>query len=261
MVNYSIIAEKLTKKFGDFVADNAISLKVKEGEIFGILGPNGAGKTTLISMLTTLIKPTSGKATVLGKNVITQQLAVRKSIGVITEKVTMYPPLTAEENLMFFGRLYGIEKKELKEKIDSGLEEFQLTKFKKRPVGTFSLGMKRRLDIVRVLLNEPKVFFLDEPTVGLDPITVAFIKKKIRDINKRGNTIILTTHIMQDADELSDRVALIDHGNLMACDTPANLKKKLGKKATLEDVFIHYAGEELRDETQRMELAPPRRGM
>ncbi|MEM0142564.1 MAG: ATP-binding cassette domain-containing protein [Candidatus Parvarchaeum sp.] len=260
MVEYSIIADKLTKKFGDFVADNAISLKVKKGEIFGILGPNGAGKTTLISMLTTLIKPTSGSASVMGKDIIKQQLDVRKSIGVITEKVTMYPPLTAEENLMFFGRLYGIERDKLKRKIDEGLEEFQLTNFKKRAVGTFSLGMKRRLDLVRVLLNDPQIFFLDEPTVGLDPITVAFIKKKILEINRKGKTIILTTHIMQDADELSDRVALIDHGNLMACDTPKNLKMKLGKKATLEDVFIHYAGEELRDETQKMSLAP-RRGM
>ncbi|MGC8533395.1 MAG: ABC transporter ATP-binding protein [Candidatus Parvarchaeum sp.] len=259
-MEYSIIADKLTKKFGDFTADNAISLKVKKGEIFGILGPNGAGKTTLISMLTTLIKPTSGHAYVLGHDVIKDALEVRKSIGVITEKVTMYPPLTAEENLMFFGRLYGISKKDLEERISQGLEEFQLSKFRKRPVGTFSLGMKRRLDLVRVLLNEPKVFFLDEPTVGLDPITVSFIKKKIRDINKRGSTIILTTHIMQDADELSNRVALIDHGNLMACDTPKNLKKKLGKNATLEDVFIHYAGEELRDETEKMSLAP-RRGM
>jgi ABC-2 type transport system ATP-binding protein len=260
MTDYSIIVDKLTKKFGNFTADNNISLKVKKGEIFGILGPNGAGKTTLISMLTTLIKPSSGTASVMGKDVIKQQLAVRKMIGVVTEKVTMYPPLTAEENLMFFGRLYGMEKKELKRKIASGLEEFQLTKFKNKPVGTFSLGMKRRLDIVRVLLNNPKVFFLDEPTVGLDPITVAFIKNKIREINKNGNTIVLTTHIMQDADELSDRVALIDHGNLMACDTPKNLKNKLGKKATLEDVFIHYAGEQLRDETQRMSMAP-RRGM
>jgi ABC-2 type transport system ATP-binding protein len=172
----------------------------------------------------------------------------------------MYPPLTAEENLMFFGRLYGINRKELEERITVGLEEFALSKFRKRPVGTFSLGMKRRLDLVRVLLNEPKVFFLDEPTVGLDPITVSFIKKKIRDINRKGSTIILTTHIMQDADELSDRIALIDHGNLMACDTPKNLKKKLGKNATLENVFIHYAGKELRDETEKMSLAP-RRGM
>ncbi|EFD92477.1 MAG: ABC transporter related protein [Candidatus Parvarchaeum acidophilus ARMAN-5] len=260
MVEYAIIADKLTKKFGDFVADNAISLKVKKGEIFGILGPNGAGKTTLISMLTTLLKPTSGSAKLMGKDVIKDQLAVRKMIGVITEKVTMYPPLTAEENLMFFGRLYGIEKAELKKRITAGLEEFQLTKFRNRQVGTFSLGMKRRLDIVRVLLNDPQVFFLDEPTVGLDPITVAFIKKRIKEINKRGKTIILTTHIMQDADELSDRVALIDHGNLMACDVQSKLKRKLGKHATLEDVFIHYAGEQLRDETQKMEMAP-RRGM
>ena len=259
-MEYSIIADKLTKKFGEFTADNAISLKVKKGEIFGILGPNGAGKTTLISMLTTLIKPTSGHASVLGYDVIKDALEVRKSIGVITEKVTMYPPLTAEENLMFFGRLYGINRKELEERITVGLEEFALSKFRKRPVGTFSLGMKRRLDLVRVLLNEPKVFFLDEPTVGLDPITVSFIKKKIRDINRKGSTIILTTHIMQDADELSDRIALIDHGNLMACDTPKNLKKKLGKNATLENVFIHYAGKELRDETEKMSLAP-RRGM
>ncbi|MCL5976485.1 MAG: ATP-binding cassette domain-containing protein [Candidatus Parvarchaeota archaeon] len=259
-MEYSIVADKLTKKFGDFTADNAISLKVKDGEIFGILGPNGAGKTTLISMLTTLIKPTSGHAYVLGHDVMKDALEVRKSIGVITEKVTMYPPLTAEENLMFFGRLYGINKKDLEQRINKGLEEFQLSKFRKRPVGTFSLGMKRRLDLVRVLLNEPKVFFLDEPTVGLDPITVSFIKKKIRDINKKGSTIILTTHIMQDADELSDRVALIDHGNLMVCDTPRNLKKKLGKNATLENVFIHYAGAELRDETEKMSLAP-RRGM
>ena len=260
MDEITVDVKNLSKQYGNFKAVDNISFAVKKGEIFGLLGPNGAGKTTLISMLTTLIKPTSGHASVLGKDIIKGALEVRKSIGVITEKVTMYPPLTAEENLMFFGRLYGIEKNELQKRIDEGLEEFQLSQFKNRPVGTFSLGMKRRLDLVRVLLNEPKVFFLDEPTVGLDPITVSFIKKKIRDINERGSTIILTTHIMQDADELSDRVALIDHGHLMACDTPKNLKKKLGKNATLENVFIHYAGEELRDKTEKMSLAP-RRGM
>jgi ABC-2 type transport system ATP-binding protein len=241
--DYAIITDGLSKTFGTLKAVDKMSLKIKKGEIFGLLGPNGAGKSTFINMLTTMILPTSGKASVLGYDIIKDQQKVRESIGVITEKVIMYDTLTAAENLRFFGNLYGMPKNQLEKEIVTYLKEFKLFEVKDKIVGTFSTGMKRRLDLIRAILNDPAVLFLDEPTLGLDPITVRFMKRLIKKINENGVTIVLTTHIMQDADELSDRVALVDNGKILVCDTPQKLKAKLGRKATLEEVFVHYAGE------------------
>jgi len=227
MKNESMIEVKnLTKKFGDFTAVDNISFDVKKSEVFGLLGPNGAGKTTTIRMLSTLSRPTDGTATIGGFDVVKKDNKVRQLIGLVSEKMIMYDRLTAEENLRFFGKLYSIPKNTLNERIDELLELVQLTKWKNSKVGTFSTGMKQRMNVVRALLNMPKVLFLDEPTLGLDPQSTVEIREFIRKINKENETtIILTTHMMNEADILCDRIGIIDHGKIAALDTSTNLKK------------------------------------
>jgi len=227
MKNESMIEVKnLTKKFGDFTAVDNISFDVKKSEVFGLLGPNGAGKTTTIRMLSTLSRPTDGTATIGGFDVVKKYNKVRQLIGLVSEKMIMYDRFTAEENLRFFGKLYSIPKNTLNERIDELLELVQLTKWKNSKVGTFSTGMKQRMNVVRALLNMPKVLFLDEPTLGLDPQSTVEIREFIRKINKENETtIILTTHMMNEADILCDRIGIIDHGKIAALDTSTNLKK------------------------------------
>jgi ABC-2 type transport system ATP-binding protein len=221
-----IEVKNLTKKFGDFTAVDNISFDVKKSEVFGLLGPNGAGKTTTIRMLSTLSRPTDGTATIGGFDVVKKDNKVRQLIGLVSEKMIMYDRLTAEENLRFFGKLYSIPKNTLNERIDELLELVQLTKWKNSKVGTFSTGMKQRMNVVRALLNMPKVLFLDEPTLGLDPQSTVEIREFIRKINKENETtIILTTHMMNEADILCDRIGIIDHGKIAALDTSTNLKK------------------------------------
>ncbi len=227
MENNSMIEVKnLTKKFGDFTAVDNISFDVKKSEVFGLLGPNGAGKTTTIRMLSTLSRPTDGTATIGGYDIVKKDNKVRQLIGLVSEKMIMYDRLTAEENLRFFGKLYSIPKNTLNERIDELLELVQLTKWKDSKVGTFSTGMKQRMNVVRALLNMPKVLFLDEPTLGLDPQSTVEIREFIKKINKENETtIILTTHMMNEADILCDRIGIIDHGKIAALDTSTNLKK------------------------------------
>ena len=221
-----IDVKDLTKKFGDFTAVDHIVFDVKKSEIFGLLGPNGAGKTTTIRMLSTLTRPTEGTATIGGYDIVKQDSKVRQLIGLVSEKMIMYDRLTAKENLSFFGKLYNIPKSTLKEKIDELLELVQLTKWKDSKVGTFSTGMKQRMNVVRALLNMPKVLFLDEPTLGLDPQSTVEVREFIKKINRENKTtIILTTHMMNEADILCDRIGIIDHGKIAALDTPTNLKK------------------------------------
>ena len=229
MKNESMIEVKnLTKKFGDFTAVDNISFDVKKSEVFGLLGPNGAGKTTTIRMLSTLSMPTNGTATIGGYDIVKKDNKVRQLIGLVSEKMIMYDRLTAEENLRFFGKLYNIPKNTLNERVDELLELVQLTKWKKSKVGTFSTGMKQRMNVVRALLNMPKVLFLDEPTLGLDPQSTVEIREFIKKINKENETtIILTTHMMNEADILCDRIGIIDHGKIAALDTPTNLKNSI----------------------------------
>jgi len=226
---FAINVENLTKKFNGLIAVDSVSFSIKKGEIFGLLGPNGAGKTTTISMLATMLKPTSGKAFVNGFNIINNQDNVRNSIGMVFQDMTLDDELTAYENLDMHGRLYGVDKEKRKEK---GLELLKLVDLEDRKdslVKTFSGGMKRRLEIARGLLHEPKILFLDEPTLGLDPQTRNKLWEYIKKLNEEnGLTIILTTHYMDEADKLSDRIAIIDKGTIIALDTPENLKKKLG---------------------------------
>jgi ABC-2 type transport system ATP-binding protein len=221
-----IEVKNLTKNFGKFTAVDSISFAVKKGEIFGLLGPNGAGKSTTLRMLSTLAKPSGGEASIGGYDIVKNDNQVRSLLGIVSEKMIIYERLTAKENLWFFGCLFGIPKEELLKRIDELLELVNLTPFKDKQVGTFSTGMRQRMNVIRALLNEPQVLFLDEPTLGLDPQSSVEIREFIKKLNKeKGTTVIITTHMMLDADLLCDRIAIVDHGKIIALDTSANLKK------------------------------------
>ncbi len=232
MTENAIEINNLTKEFGDFKAVDNLSLNVKAGEIFGFLGPNGAGKSTTIRMLCTLAQPTSGSATVSGYDLVKDAAKVRENIGLVAEKMIMYDALTAAENLRFFGKLYRIPKDKLERRIDELLELVNMGEWKHTQINKFSTGMKQRINVIRALIPEPKILFMDEPTLGLDPQTTFSIREIIRDINKKGVTVILTTHAMVEAEALSDRVAIIDHGKIAALDTPENLKNMISDENT-----------------------------
>jgi len=230
----AIVLKKLTKKYltakkEELIAVNSISFNIKEGEIFGFLGPNGAGKTTTLSMLSTITEPTSGEAKVNGFDIKTQQSEVRRSIGIVFQDPSLDDELTALENMDFHGRLYGLSKKK---RIQKGVELLKLVGLDDRKddlVKTFSGGMKRRLEIARGLLHEPKILFLDEPTIGLDPQTRNHIWNYISKLSKESNmTMLLTTHYLDEADKLCDRIAIIDMGKIVAIGTPNELKESLG---------------------------------
>ncbi|MEX2750747.1 MAG: ATP-binding cassette domain-containing protein, partial [Candidatus Freyarchaeota archaeon] len=226
---YIIETRKLVKKFGDIVAVNGIDLKVKEGEIFGLLGPNGAGKTTTISILSCMLLPTSGEAYVNGYNVVKQPDQVRKSIGIVFQDPALDDQLTGRENMEIHAMLYNVPKEVAKQRIDEALELVELTDRANNLVRTYSGGMRRRLEIARGLIHRPKVLFLDEPTLGLDVQTRERIWRYIEVLTKKEKiTTILTTHYMDEADRLCDRLAIIDFGKIKAEGTPEELKKQLG---------------------------------
>src|SRR5512136_3017494 len=226
MSDIAIKTTELTKMFGDFTAVDHVSFDVRKGEIFGFLGPNGAGKSTTIRMLCTLSRPAAGTATVAGFDVVKEDGRVREHIGLVSEKLIMYNDLTARENLRLFGELYDIPKDVLRKRIDKLLTFVRMEKWADARIGTFSTGMKQRINVIRALVNQPEILFLDEPTLGLDPQSTAEIRELVRRINtENGTTIILTTHIMVEADILCNRIGIIDHGKIVALDTSANLKK------------------------------------
>jgi ABC-2 type transport system ATP-binding protein len=236
-----ITTENLTKVFrGKVRAVDGVSIEIKNGEVFGLLGPNGAGKSTLIRMLCTLTRPTSGTATVAGFNITKQANDVRKHIGLVAEKMIMYNHLSAYENLMLFGKLHNIAKKTLDKRIDDLLELVQMSKWRNTRVSDFSTGMKQKINVIRGLIHMPELLFMDEPTLGLDPQSSLEIRELTEKLNReQGITIILTTHYMDEADRLSDRIALVDHGKIAALDTPAGLKKKVtGSDVTILDVNV-----------------------
>ena len=235
-----IVVKNLTKTFNDFVAVDDISFDVKKGEIFGLLGPNGAGKSTTLRVLSTLARPSMGTATIGGFDIVKNDTDVRKLIGIVSEKMIMYNRLTAIENLRFFGNLFNIPKDVLTKRIDELLELVQLTKWKNAQVGTFSTGMRQRINVIRALLNMPQVLFLDEPTLGLDPQSSVEIKEFIKKLNRENKTtIIITTHMMVDADLLCDRIGIMDHGKIVALDTSTNLKKLIsGADTTIMELEI-----------------------
>lgn len=243
----AIKVENLTRKFNDFTAVDSISLSIKEGEIFGFLGPNGAGKTTTISMLCTLLRPTSGKATISGFDVVHESNRVRQKIGIIFQDPSLDDRLTAVDNLRFHGYLYQMSDALIKKCIPEVLNLVELYDRRNDFVRKFSGGMKRRLEIARGLLHCPKILFLDEPTLGLDPQTRAHIWEYILAMRKEANlTIFMTTHYMQES-EICDRIAVIDHGKIIALDTPANLKNTY-QEQTLEGVFLKLTGREIRQQ-------------
>jgi len=327
----AIEVDHIVKKYGDFTAVDDVSFAVKEGEIFGLLGPNGAGKSTLIRMMTTLIPITAGAARIMGHDVSKEPDSARQTIGVIPQALTSDIDLTVEENLNIYAKLYEVPAKKRKEAIDELLELVDLTKWRGAQTKTLSGGMRRRLEIARGLVHSPKIFFLDEPTTGLDPVSRVAVWEMLTSIkSKRQLTVLITTHYMDEADRLCNRIAIVDHGKLVALDTPEALKasvpgsnvieaqftaipadweQRLQKlddvtsvksqgagmfrvltsngsrtttqlvelavqagadvkslsvqNTTLDDVFVHYTGRQLRDELQKAHafVMPPRPGM
>jgi ABC-2 type transport system ATP-binding protein len=235
---YAIDVREIVKKFGEFVAVKGISFSVAEGEIFGLLGPNGAGKSTLIRMLTTLLPPTAGTAVVNGFDVTKQADGVRKSIGVIPQAMTSDLELSVEENLIIFAKLYGVPRSKREPLISSLLAAVELSDWRHAQVKNLSGGMRRRVEIARGLVHEPRIFFLDEPTTGLDPVSRVAVWEMLQKIkSERDLTILLTTHYMDEADKLCDRIAIVDHGELKALDAPLKLKMSIPGKNTLEVSF------------------------
>jgi ABC-2 type transport system ATP-binding protein len=329
--SHAIEVEHIVKKYGDFTAVDDVSFYVKEEEIFGLLGPNGAGKSTLIRMMTTLLPITSGKACIAGFDVQKDPDDARRAIGVIPQALTSDLDLTIEENLSIYAKLYDVPSKRRKEAIDELLELVDLTKWRDAQTKTLSGGMRRRLEIARGLVHSPRIFFLDEPTTGLDPVSRVAVWEMLTNIKShRQLTILITTHYMDEADRLCDRIAIVDHGKLVALDTPgalkasvpgsnvievqfenspadweqrlhqltgvtsvqpeaagmyriltsngsrtttelveasvqagANVKSLSVQNTTLDDVFVHYTGRQLRDELVKSYsfVMPPRPGM
>jgi ABC-2 type transport system ATP-binding protein len=230
--------DNLRKCFGEFCAVDGLSFTVEHGEVFGLLGPNGAGKSTLIRMLTTLVPPTSGTARVLGFDIIKSANDVRRSIGVIPQAMTSDLDLSAEENMGIFAKLYGISAEKRWRTIRELLAAVDLAQWADKPVKMFSGGMRRRLEIARGLVHEPKIFFLDEPTTGLDPVSRVAVWEMLSRLKaERDLTILLTTHYMDEADKLCDRIAIVDHGKLVALDSPLKLKASIPGKNILEVSF------------------------
>ncbi len=234
----AIDVAQLTKRFGEFTAVDGISFTVEPGEVFGLLGPNGAGKSTLIRMLTTLIPPTAGRAHVNGFDVVANPNGVRKSIGVIPQAMTSDLDLSAEENMTIYAKLYGIPREKYRRAIDELLAAVDLTPWRDKPLKMFSGGMRRRLEIARGLVHEPKIFFLDEPTTGLDPVSRVAVWEMLTRLKRdRDLTILVTTHYMDEADKLCDRIAIVDHGKLAALDSPLKLKASIPGRNVLEVSF------------------------
>jgi ABC-2 type transport system ATP-binding protein len=234
----AIEVSHIVKKYGDFTAVDDVSFQVKEGEIFGLLGPNGAGKSTLIRMMTTLIPITAGSARIAGHDVSKEADEARRAIGVIPQAMTSDLDLTVEENLNIYAKLYDVPAKRRKEAIDELLETVDLTKWRDAQTKTLSGGMRRRLEIARGLVHSPKIFFLDEPTTGLDPVSRVAVWEMLTSIkSKRKLTVLITTHYMDEADRLCNRIAIVDHGKLVALDTPEALKASVPGSTVIEVQF------------------------
>jgi ABC-2 type transport system ATP-binding protein len=243
-----IKALNVTKKFNDFTAVDHISFEVNKGEIFGFLGPNGAGKTTTIKMLTTLLEPTSGNLLINGTDPVKNKDAARYSFGIVFQDPSLDDELTAYENMQFHGILYKVPKNELKKRIESLMKYVELWDRKNDLVKHFSGGMKRRLEIARGLTHHPKILFLDEPTLGLDPQTRNHIWSYIKKLNTEEDmTVFFTTHYMEEADKVADKIAIIDHGKIVNQGTPKELKEKTNS-SSLEDAFLALTGKTIRDQ-------------
>jgi ABC-2 type transport system ATP-binding protein len=240
----AIEVDHIIKRYGDFEAVKGVSFRVADGEIFGLLGPNGAGKSTLIRMMTTLIPVTAGRALVAGHDVTKEPDEVRRMIGVIPQALTSDPDLTVEENLLIYAKLYSVPRARREKNIAEVLEAVDLTKWRGAQTKTLSGGMRRRLEIARGLVHDPSIFFLDEPTTGLDPVSRIAVWEMLNKLKASRNlTILITTHYMEEADKLCDRIAIVDHGNLVALGTPTELKNSVAGANVVEVQFDHEAPE------------------
>jgi ABC-2 type transport system ATP-binding protein len=249
-----IEVQGLTRRFGDFIAVDHISFSIEKGEIFGFLGPNGAGKSTTIRMLCTLLRPTEGSARVAGFDIATKPAKVRQHIGLVAEKLILYDQLTAEENLSLFGRLNNMPEEQIKEGIDKWLGRLHMEAWRKQRAGTFSTGMKQRINVARALLHHPDVLFLDEPTLGLDPQTTQAIHDFIQELGQEGMTIVLTTHDMNEAESLCGRIAIIDQAKIVAVDNTLNLKKIVSSQnAIVIDIEISNINETMLSDLKKVD--------
>jgi ABC-2 type transport system ATP-binding protein len=240
----AIVVDNIVKRYGDFEAVGGITFEVAEGEIFGLLGPNGAGKSTLIRMMTTLLPVTSGKAIIAGHDVSREADAVRRTIGVIPQALTSDIDLTVEENLSIYAKLYEVPKAERLRSIDELLAAVDLLKWRGAQTKTLSGGMRRRLEIARGLIHNPRIFFLDEPTTGLDPVSRVAVWEMLNNLRSTRNlTMLITTHYMDEADRLCDRIAIVDHGKLVALDTPMALKASVPGSNVVEVQFVRESPE------------------
>ena len=251
----------LTRRYGELIAVNGVSIDVRAGEVFGLLGPNGAGKTTIIKMLTTLLPPSGGTASVAGFDIIHQAARVRRAIGYVPQLLSADGALTGRENLQAFAKLYDIPRAERQRRILSALAFMDLVAVQNRLVRTYSGGMIRRLEIAQSMLHRPRVLFLDEPTVGLDPMARHAVWERIGQLRADyGTTILLTTHYMDEAEHLCDRVAFMHQGKITAVGSPAELKASIGGNgATLDDVFEHYTGGTIDEGERYSDIARTRR--
>ncbi len=246
MVGNAIEIRGLEKRYNGTNAVDGLTLAVKEGELFGLLGPNGAGKTTTIKILSGLLEPTKGQVTVGGHSVTKERDAVRRLIGVCPQEMGVFPYLSGRENIRFFGDLHGVPKDRLAADVERLLDKMGLKEDADRRVKTYSGGMKRRISVAAALVSDPRIAFLDEPTTGMDPQARRAVWDFIRELKGRRTTVVLTTHYMEEAEALCDRVAIIDHGSLIALGTPEELKRANGA-ANLEDVFLKLTGRGLRE--------------
>jgi ABC-2 type transport system ATP-binding protein len=241
-IGQAIKVEKLIKNFGEHQAVQGISFTVQQGEIYSLLGPNGAGKSTTISMLAGLLAPTDGDAFVMGHSIRTDGAAAKTALGVVPQDIALYPDLSARENLSFWGKMYGLRGAVLKQRVDETLETIGLTDRQKGRIDTFSGGMKRRVNIGVALLHRPQVVIMDEPTVGIDPQSRRHILDNVKDLNQQGMTVLYTTHYMEEAAELSNHIAIMDHGKVIAFGTHDELIKLVGEQARLELTLNVEAG-------------------
>lgn len=241
---------QLSKKYknAEMYSLNDFTLSIKEGQIFGLLGPNGAGKTTLISMLCGLVKPTSGSFTIVKMTYAENANEIKKIIGVVPQEYALYPTLTARENLIYFGSMYGLKGADLKEKVVESLDFLGLLKFADKRIETFSGGMKRRVNLIAGILHSPKVLFLDEPTVGVDVQSKNAIIDYLKKLNQNGTTIIYTSHHLAEAQDFCTDIAILDQGKIYVQGSPIDLINATANAKNLEDVFIALTGNELRDD-------------
>jgi ABC-2 type transport system ATP-binding protein len=245
----AIDCQNLTHRYGDFTAVDDLTLQVQPGETLGLLGPNGAGKTTVVRLLTTLAPIQRGQVRIFGLDARHDTMDIRYNLGYVPQQLSIEPALTGRQNVEWFARLYDVPRSARKQRVGAALEAMQLIDVADRLAGTYSGGMVRRLELAQALVNQPSLLILDEPTVGLDPIARDSVWSQVHNMQQEfGMTVLLTTHYMEEADVLCDRVALMHHGRLRAVGTPAELKAKVGPDASLEDVFRHFAGSGL-DET------------